>query len=609
MTSPSTKRLCALLFSALLTSPMAYAGVFPDNVEAAFSKGEAANFLAGHHMKKHLACENCHPKAEISDSETAINNQCVTCHGSLKALGEKTPEKKFNPHDSHLGKINCTACHQGHRQSTSYCHSCHDFKGMAIPYGEKARPKVTQPDFKRFESMAPNFTIDTDLVIVGSGAAGSVAALEARKLGVKNIIMIERQPIPGGNSQLAAGGMNAAGTRFQADKGIEDNPDLMFKDTMKGGHQANNPALARILADHSAESIEWLAQQGAELSSVGRGGGASAPRMHGPAGGKFVGPYLQAFFKEALKKADIDIRLNTQMVRLYRDDPKDPQHVTGILVLGKHNGLYRINAKAIVIATGGIGRNKALIQSLRPDVSPMMKTSNQPGSQGDGLVLGKAIGAASVDEDALQLNPTLLVGSPVIISERVRGAGAIFVNTLGKRFVSELTTRDVTSAAILAQPDGVAFEVFDQKVRDGVKQTGAAFALDLAYEGKTLADLAKAMGVDAKTLEATVKTYNGYVDQGEDPDFKRPTPKVKIDAPNYYAIKVTPAIHHHMGGLKINESTQVLDTNDKPLTGLYAAGEVTGGVHGKNRLGGNAVSDTITFGRIAGQSAAKVIVK
>lgn len=261
-----------------------------------------------------------------------------------------------------------------------------------------------------------------------------------------------------------------------------------------------------------------------------------------------------------------------------------------------------------MLATGGIGRNKALLKELRPDIPESTFTSNQPGSQGDGLILARNIGADAVDVKEIQLNPTLLVGSPVIVSERVRGAGAVFVNAEGKRFISELTTRDKTSAAVSAQTGGVAFEIFDQKVRDSVKQTAAAFELGLAKQGATLEELGKNAGIDPKALAETIAKYNEYAKAGKDPDFNRPGIKDLVDTPPYYAIKITPAIHHHMGGVKIDTQTRVIDTEGKPIERLFAAGEVTGGVHGKNRLGGNAVSDTITFGRIAGQNAAKAVL-
>ena len=595
--------LMAMTFGASVSA----AGFAPDVVKS-YSQGEKASYLAGAHGKMGLNCETCHVGDKVSDSETEINAKCTTCHNPADLAKKTEKEGLPNPHKSHLGDVQCTACHSGHNQSVAYCSNCHDFPSLKdMKYGKGAKVASQYEDLSAYDNAKPERTETTDLLVVGSGAAGFVAAFTAQEAGVKNIVMVEKMAVPGGNSQLAAGGMNAAGTRFQKAKNINDNPDMMFKDTMKGGKNVSNPALVKILAERSNESIEWLAKRGAELSHVGMGGGASAARMHGPAGGVFVGPYLSKFFREHAKETKLDLRLNSKLVKLYTDDKGT---VTGALIKGKHTGLYRINAKAVVLATGGIGANSKLVQSLRPDISADVKTSNQPGSQGDGMVLAQKIGAEVVDAKEIQLNPTLLVGSPVIISETVRGAGAVFVNREGKRFISELTTRDVTSAAVSKQTGGTAFEIFDDKVRKSVKQTGAAFELGLAKEGKTLAELAKNAGIDPKNLEATIAQYNKYADAGKDPDFNRPgiNAKIKVDTPPFYAIEITPAIHYYMGGLKFDEQTRVVNKSGKPIEGLYAAGEVTGGVHGKNRLGGNSISETITFGRIAGESAAARIL-
>lgn len=572
----------------------------------AFSAGHKSAFLAGDHLKRGLNCVSCHQDGKVSDSESEINAKCVACHGPLSSLAQKTnKEGQPNPHKSHLGNIQCTACHAGHEPSVAYCTNCHDFPGMKMKFGNNAKPADQREDLGKYDAAKPQFTETTDLLVVGSGAAGFTAAMSAQDAGVKNIIILEKMAVPGGNSQLAAGGMNAAGTVYQKAQGIEDNAQLMFDDTMKGGKNVSNPELVKILADQSADSINWLKEHGAELSHVGRGGGAAAARMHGPAGGQFVGPYLSAFFRNQMAQRHIDLRLNSKMVKLVTDASG---RVTGVLVKGKHSGLYQINAKAVILATGGIGANAKLVQSLRPDISADVKTSNQPGSQGDGMVLAQKIGAAVVDANEIQLNPTLLVGSPVIVSETVRGAGAVFVNREGKRFISELTTRDVTSAAVAKQTGGTAFEIFDQKVRDKVKQTGAAFELGLAKEGNTLEELAKAAGIDPNNLVKTIAQYNEYATQGKDPDFNRPGISAKVDTPKYYAIEITPAIHYYMGGLKFDKETRVINTKGEVIPGLYAAGEVTGGVHGKNRLGGNSISETITFGRLAGASAAKQIL-
>jgi fumarate reductase flavoprotein subunit len=601
--------IAALLSAGAMIASGAIAGDFTADQQKAFSTGDKASFLAGAHMKNGLACASCHVDGKVSDSETEINGKCAACHDPA-ALAKKTAREGLpNPHQSHLGDVQCTACHSGHEASVAYCTNCHDFPSMKeMKYGKGAKVASQYEDLSKYENARPERTENADILIVGSGAAGFTAAFSAREAGVKNVVIVEKMAVPGGNSQFAAGGMNAAGTKFQKSQGIEDSPELMFADTMKGGKNVSNPELVHILANNSNSSIEWLAQHGAELSHVGRGGGASAARMHGPAGGLFVGPYLSKFFRTNAKAQGLDLRLNSKLVKLCTDKSG---RVTGALVKGKHNGLYRINAKAVVLATGGIGANSRLVQKLRPDISPDVKTSNQPGSQGDGMLLAQKVGAAVVDEREIQLNPTLLVGSPVIVSETVRGAGAVFVNREGKRFISELTTRDVTSAAVAKQTGGTAFEIFDDRVRKSVKQTGAAFELGLAKEGKTLEELGKNAGIDPKALAATIAQYNKYADASKDPDFNRPglNPKLKVETAPFYAIEITPAIHYYMGGLKFDADTRVIGTNGKPIEGLFAAGEVTGGVHGKNRLGGNSISETITFGRIAGQSAAKAVLK
>lgn len=578
---------------------------FNADLSRQYMSGDKAAYLAGVHTKKGLDCAACHTTNVISDSETEINKQCAICHGSLEQMGTKTSSQTLNPHKSHIGQMQCTACHSGHVPSVAYCTNCHDFPTLnKMKQGvSRLKAKFTD-DLSKYEELKPVKIEKTDLLIVGSGAAGFTASMAAREAGVKNLIMIEKMAVPGGNSQLAAGGMNAAGTKFQKQAGIEDNPQLMFDDTMKGGKNVSNPDLVRVLADKSNESIEWLDKHGATLSHVGQGGGSSAARMHGPADGAFVGPYLSKFFRDEAAKSNLDLRLNTKLVKLIKGTNGE---ITGALVKGKHTGIYQIDAKAVILATGGIGANPELIQKLRPDISPEVKTSNQPGSQGDGIILGENVGAAVVDAKEIQLNPTLLVGSPVIVSETVRGAGAVFVNKEGKRFISELTTRDKTSAAVSKQTGGVAYEIFDQKVRDKVKQTGAAFELGLAKEGRTLEELGKNAGIDPKNLAATIAQYNKYAEAGNDPEFGRPKISAKVDTPNFYAIEVTPAIHYYMGGLKINPQAKVIDKNGKVIEGLFAAGEVTGGVHGKNRLGGNSISETVTFGRISGEEAAKRI--
>ncbi len=217
------------------------------------------------------------------------------------------------------------------------------------------------------------------------------------------------------------------------------------------------------------------------------GGGATYPRFHGPTNGDFVGPFLSAKLRQRVVKDGADVRVNSKVVKLITNANGD---VTGLLVKGKHTGIYQIDAKGV-------------------------QTSNQPSTQGDGIVLGTSIGAATVDMKEIQLNPTMLVGSPVIVSEIVRGAGGIFVNRDGKRFISELTTRDVTTAAIRKQKGASCFIVFDDTVRKNVKQTGAFFQLGKVKQGKSLDELAKELNIPADVLKATVARFNTMVEKAK----------------------------------------------------------------------------------------------
>lgn len=549
--------------------------------------------LAGIHQGKAVDCAACHGKTmEVDDNETAVNAKCKGCHGYLSDLAGKG-KGHINAHKSHLGEIGCTVCHHGHTASRSYCLGCHAFSmpipGSGVPAPEKKAP----PRIDQKKDAA-------DIVIIGAGAAGFTAAITAHDAGAK-VILLEKQPITGGNSMISAGGMNAAGTRMQAAKGVKDSPEVMFNDTMTGGKNISNPELVKVLAEKSSASIDWLTSIGADMSDVGRFAGASASRAHRPTGGAAVGAHLNQVLRKNAADRKIDVRVNSTVLQVLRDlDGR----VTGVQVEGKHRGLYVIHAKAVIVAAGGFGANAAMVESYRPEYKGM-KTSNQPGATGEGMKFGEAAGGQLIDMKEIQIHPTVAAGSRILITETVRGNGAILVNKEGRRFVNELTTRDAVSAAILQQRGKMAYLIMDEGIRKSLKQIEGYFHLDLVKEGASLRELAAAIGVPADALENAVARYNAAFDAKSDAEFKRPDMPRPIRSPKFYAIGVQPGVHYTMGGLKIGSDTQVIGKDGKPIPGLFAAGEVTGGVHGANRLGGNSISETITFGLIAGKSAVK----
>ena len=490
-----------------------------------------------------------------------------------------------------------------------------------------------------------------DVVVVGAGGAGMTAAITATDAG-KKVIVVESQPIAGGNSVRSTGGMNAAKTPYQdknefkeaagvektlataAEKfadnetitalaatvksqwdayqanpqGYFDSVELMELDTMIGGKGKNNPELVKALAENSADAIEWLASIGAEVKNVGAFGGASVKRIHRPvnADGKVtaVGAYIVPILEKNLQDRNVQFLFDTTANEIIMKDGK----AVGIKGTGKDGHKVTINAKSVVIATGGFGANAEMVEKYKPELKGFA-TTNAEGAQGQGIDMATAVGAATVDMDQIQIHPTVHIdedGNAHLITEGVRGDGAILVNKEGKRFFDEVQTRDKVSAAEIQQTDGEAWLILDQKMVDGAAVYQGYVNSGYAKTGKTIEELAKNINVDPATLAETMKNWTEIYANKADPEFGRTSFSAEnaLDQAPYYAILVKPGIHHTMGGLKINTNTEVLNEKGEVISGLFAAGEVTGGIHGANRLGGTAVTDIIVFGQIAGENAA-----
>ena len=445
-----------------------------------------------------------------------------------------------------------------------------------------------------------------DIVVIGAGGAGLSAAVSAAETdaGLK-IIVLEKQGIIGGNTNYSTGGINAAETDIQKSLGIEDSKKLFYDDTMKGGKYENIPSLVENLVEHAPVTISWLTGLGADLSDVGLMGGSSVKRTHRPKGGTAIGPHLMKILKAATSNKNIVIRTSNKVTGLLSAVDGS---VTGVKVQNANGSTYTLKAKAVIIATGGFGANLEMVTSLQPSLKGFA-TLNHPGATGDAFGWMKAIGGATIQMANIQIHPTAEATNHILITEAVRGNGAILVNHESKRFCNEMDTRDVVSAAILKQTRGEAFLIFDQGVRKSLASIETYANQHLLKEGNTLAELAEAIGIPAADIEATLKRYNAQQKAGVDEDFGRSATEMTaaLETAPYYAVCVTPAIHHTMGGLSVNTNTQVLRTDGTPIPGLYAAGEVTGGLHGANRLGGNGVADIVVNGRLAGIAAAQKV--
>jgi fumarate reductase flavoprotein subunit len=441
-----------------------------------------------------------------------------------------------------------------------------------------------------------------DIVIVGAGGAGMTAAIEAKEKGM-NPVIFEKMPTAGGNTLKASGGMNASNTKIEKEEGVQDSNDLFYEDTLKGGKGTNDKALLRYFVDHSADAIDWLDSIGIELNNLTISGGMSAKRMHRPADGSAVGGYLVDGLERNIKERNIPIFVNSDVTAINEKDGV----VNGVNVTIDQAEKKTISAKAVIVTTGGFGANKEMIAKYRPDLKDYV-TTNQKGSTGDGIQMIEKLGGATVDLDKIQVHPTVVQSTGYLITEAVRGEGAILVNKNAKRFVNELETRDNVSAAELKQPGSYAYVVFDQTVRDSVKAINTYKEKGYVIEADSYKALAKKMGVSEDTFEKTMNTWNEDVKNKKDSQFGRTTAmEHDLSKGPFYAIKVAPGIHHTMGGVKINTETQVLKKDGSAIPALYAAGEVTGGLHGSNRIGGNAVADVVIFGRQAGTQAAEYV--
>ncbi|XMB66281.1 flavocytochrome c [Mycoplasmatota bacterium zrk1] len=467
---------------------------------------------------------------------------------------------------------------------------------LSKAYVDGKEPDYTKIDVDNGEKTDLK-NISTDVVVIGAGGAGMSSALVAKNNGAE-VIIVEKMPIVGGNTKFATGGLNAAETSIQKALGIEDSVELYYEDTMKGGGNLNNPSLVELLAQKTKETVDWLIGLGADLSDVGRLGGASANRAHRPTGGAAVGGEITDVLYENVQEAGIEVRLETTVIGILSNNDE----VTGVRVSTK-DGEYDINAKAVIIATGGFGANNELVASFVPAFEGY-GTTNHQGAIGDVIDFAKDLNVSFIDMEFIQTHPTVIPVKNYMITEAVRGNGAILVNRSAERFVDELQTRKVVSDAELAQEGQTAFLVFDQGVRESLSAIEKYYNKGFLLESDTIEGLAEQMGVPAEQLKATIDTYNSYVANENDPEFGRTNFARPIENGPYYSVEVGPAVHHTMGGVEIDVETQVYNEAGEVIKGLYAAGEVTGGVHGNNRLGGNSLSDITTYGRIAGENAA-----
>lgn len=447
-----------------------------------------------------------------------------------------------------------------------------------------------------------------DVVVIGAGGAGLATAVSAAQHGVKKILILEKMPFIGGNTSISGGGFNTVDPPRQKAQDIEDSPALHFKNTMNGGDNRANPVLVQTMTENSYDALKWLEGMGMKFQpKVYQIYGGLYPRCHAPYG-SLGSDYIKVLEPEA-KKLGIEIRTHSKVTRIFRAQPLTGE-VTGLEYTDKEGKTHTVRAvKCVVAAAGGFGANPQMRAKFDPRFLNLT-TTNLPCSTGDLIPLLQDIGADTVGMDFIQCNPGCPPGRKHRVIMHLNAANFIMVDKDGKRFVAEDERRDVIRDAVLSIRDQTGFSIVDA---DGFAalnpghQDGAKKGLETgdAWTADTIEALAGKMGVPVETLVKTVADYNHCVDTKEDPLGKKARNLRKLEKAPFWACYAGMSVHHTMGGVVINKDTQVIDRYGKVIPHLYAVGEVTGGIHGTNRLGGNAICDIFTFGRLAGIHIAK----
>lgn len=454
-----------------------------------------------------------------------------------------------------------------------------------------------------------------DVLVIGTGFAGLSAAIEARQAGAE-VLVIDKMPVPGGNSAINGGDFSAAGSKMQKEAGIEDSPELMYQDMMKAGLWLNHPELARTVAENSVDALEWAQSIGAEFDRVNYHGGHSVKRAHQTK--QRSGSGLTSKELAKAKELGATVELRCKLERLIVD--QDGQ-VIGAQVRRKHKfpddnsgeiAYVRAN-KGVILASGGFSQGVELRQIYDPRLTAEFTSTNHPGATGEATMAACMIGAMDTQMDWIQLGPWTSpdekgFGYVPQFVERVVGYGLMVDPQTGKRFFKETGNRKERADAIilLGHPAVILADETNTKNMVDPGQLKGALDNGSLKMFDTLEDLAKAYDMPVEAFVEQVSRWNGFVEQKKDPDldcmvFSDAVPNVTGP---FYAARLWPRVHHTMGGLVINKDAQVIGFDLQPIKGLYAAGEAAGGVHGAVRLGSVAMTDCVVFGRIAGKNAA-----
>lgn len=542
-------------------------------------------------------------KVEVTMKDNHIEDIKVLNHGENKVLAEPVYEELeqtiINQNSTEVDVVTgSTATSEGYLEAVN---DAIKKSGMTLVASKKVSNKSEkEPTEQTF-----------DVVVVGSGGAGFSAAIEAKEAG-KSVVLIEKMPAVGGNTLISGAEMNVPNNWVQEKLGIKgDSPEKMAEDTIKGGDELGDPHMIQVMTEHALDAATWLKDDiKVEFldDQLFQFGGHSYKRALIPKG--HTGQEVITKFRAKADKLEIPIKLNTTAKELIQENNR----ITGVKAENKEGQMITYKAKnGVVLTTGGFGSNVEMRKKYNEKMDESYMSTVTEGSTGDGIIMAEAVGADLTNMENIQTYPICNPKTGVIsLLADTRFDGAILVNQEGKRFVEELERRDVISNAILEQTGGYTYQLWNDDIN---KISGTMKVHEAEYEellkqkmivkADTLEEAAAFFDIDIQNLKETVKKVNQYAKNGKDEEFNHRGELVSLAKGPYYIEKAVPSVHHTMGGLVINDKTEVLNKDGQPIPGLYAAGELTGVIHGSNRLGGNAITDIIVFGRIAGQEVSK----
>ena len=471
-----------------------------------------------------------------------------------------------------------------------------------------------------------------DVVIVGSGFAGMACALKAGQAGLK-VLMIEKMPTVGGNSAICGGNVACPVNPVQKAQGIKDSKELFIADCLKDGLGINHTELLATIADRCNDTIQMVVDCGCEFvpNKMLFEAGHSVPRSYEIKAGTGSG-YIRPMQAELKKLSNVTIRTRAKFDDFVLDDDGAVVGVTARTGYrfdmkltnddrdNKTGKAVTIRAKkGVMLAAGGFSRDIEFRQVQDPRVVPTTDSTNQPGATAGVLIKAMGIGAMPLQLCWLQFLPYCnprekgFGVSVNFVNHACMDYGIVVDRKTGKRFMDEHAGRKIKADAlfkVIGTDENYPIAVCDDAIVKAINPSFVKLPLEMGTVKKfdTLEELADYFKINKAPFLEEVKKFNGFVKSGEDKDFNRILKfnnGLDVSKAPFYGIEVCPKIHHTMGGVMINEKAQVISTmTQAPIKGLYAGGEITGGVHGASRLGTVAVIDALTFGMIAGEGFA-----